>query len=215
MESVVLEGVRRTKIGTRYARRARAAGQLPAIVYGHGEEPESIALPAHEVVEELHHGTRVLGVKLEGTEYRYLIKAVQYNYLGTMPIHLDLMRVNVDEVVTVQVSIELRGKPKGVSDGGVLEQHLMELEVECTVAQIPATLRPSVVRLELGASLTVGDLDLPDGVKSAAPADERVATVKLPTEEVEEEEPAEEGATQPEMIGRGKKDDEESAEGGK
>ncbi len=215
MESVVLEGVRRTKIGTLYARRARAAGQLPAIVYGHGEEPESIALPAHEVGVELHHGARVLGVKLEGTENQYLIKAVQYDYLGKTPIHLDLMRVDVDEVVTVRVGIELRGKPKGVSDGGVLEQHLMELEVECQVAQIPDTLRPSVARLELGASLMVGDLELPDGVKSDVPADERVATVRLPVEEVEEEEPAEEGAAQPEVIGRGKKEDEEPAEGGK
>jgi len=212
METVVLEGVRRGRVGTRYARRDRAAGRLPGIIYGHGEEPEPIALSAHDVDVELHHGARVLTVDLDGKQTQYLIKAVQYDYLGTTPIHLDLMRVNLDEVVTVSIGIELRGTPQGVTDGGFLEQHLAQLEIECLVTQIPETLRPSVVRLGIGESLTVGDLELPEGVKATASADERVATVRLLVEETEEEEAGEEDAAQPEVIGRGKKEEEETAE---
>ena len=119
-------------------------------------------------------------------------------------------------MVTVEVGIELRGTPKGVAEGGVLEQHLAVVEVECRMIEIPDTLRPSVVSLGVGDSLLVKDLELPPGVKTTVPEDDRVASVRLLFEEVEEEKPAEEGAAQPEVIGRAKKEEEEgSAEGGK
>ena len=216
METVTLEGVRRTKVGTRHARRVRSAGKLPAVIYGHNEDPEAIVLPAHEAEVELHHGARVLNVRLDDKETRYLIKAVQYDHLGTTPIHLDLMRVDLQETVTVYVVMELRGTPRGVAEGCVIDQHLTELEVECLMTQIPETLRPSVVQLGIGDSLLVKGLELPPGVKTTAPEDEHVDTVRLLAEEVEEEKPAEEGAAQPEVIGRGKKEEEEeSAKGGK
>ncbi|HUU84559.1 MAG TPA: 50S ribosomal protein L25 [Phycisphaerae bacterium] len=216
METVTLEGVRRVRVGTRHARRIRNEGKLPAIIYGHGEAPESVALSAHEVEVELQHGARVLTVKLEEKETQYLIKSVQYDHLGTTPIHLDLMRVDVHETVTVEVGIELRGTPKGVADGGVLEQHLNSLEVECLMIAIPETLRPSVMPLGIGDSLLVKDLKLPPGVKTTVSPEERVATVRLLAVEVEEEEaPAAEEAAQPEVIGRGKKEEEETPKGGK
>lgn len=215
METATLKGTRRSKIGTRYARRLRAAGQLPAIIYGHGETPESIALPAHDTLVELHHGARILEVDVEGTKTKYLIKAVQYDHLGTAPVHLDLMRVNLDEEVTVQVGIEPRGTAKGLADGGVLELLLPMIEVRCLVRNIPETIRPNVTDLGVDDSLLIGDLELGEGVEATAAADDKVAIVRLLAEEAEEEEkPEGEEEAQPEVIGRAKKDD-EPAEGSK
>ncbi len=214
METVTLTATAREKIGTRYARRLREKGQIPAIVYGHGEDPEPIALSTHDLGVELQHGARVLELALGGKKSPFLIKDIQYDYLGTTPIHLDLMRVDLDETVTVRVGIELRGTPKGVADGGVLDQHMADIEVECMVTNIPDTLTPLVTHLGVGDSLLVKDLQCGFGVTPLADPDDRVATVTMLAAEPEEEEKAPEGeATQPEVIGKGKKEEEESAEG--
>ena len=214
MEMGILKGARRSRVGTIYARRLRAGGQLPAVIYGHGQDPEAIALPAHDVQVHLAHGAHVLQVDLDDRPSQYLIKAVQYDHLGTTPIHLDLMRVHVNEVVTVQVGIELWGTPRGASDGGILEQLLNELEVKCLVAQIPETLHPNVSHLGVGDSILVSDLELPEGVTPAVDGDAKVATVRLLAEEVEAE-GEEAKAAQPEVIGRAKKEEDEDAKGGK
>ena len=148
-------------MGTRYSRRERKAGRIPAIIYGHKEDPEPILLDAHDVGVELAHGVHVLSVELGGNERQYLIKEVQYDYLASAPVHIDLMRVDLDERVTVRIPVELRGVPKGVSEGGVLDQLLAEVEVECVVTQIPESFRPLVTGLGVGETLFVRDLDLP------------------------------------------------------
>ncbi len=210
MEITTLKSLPRDTIGTRAARALRAAGRLPAIIYGHGEAPESVSLLMRDVEEALARGARMLPVEVGGKGHQFLIKAVQYDHLDAAPIHLDLTRVSMDERVKVYVGIELRGVPKGVADGGVLDQHLAGIEVECLVASIPDTLHPLVTDLELGASLLVKDLELPDGVVPLADPEDRVATVRAVAEEVEAEEPEgdEKEAAVPERIGRIRKDDE-------
>ena len=213
MEATLIQAKRRTKFGTRVSRREREEGLIPSIIYGHGEEPESVSLPKKEVLGELAHGSRVLELDIEGKKSQYLIKSVQYDYLGTYPIHLDLMRVDADEKVKVSVGLELRGEPKGLSEGGILEQRLVSIDIECLVTQIPETLHPSVSHLELGESLTVADIEWPPGVVPLIDGDEKVATVRAPAAEVEDEEVAEgEEKAQPEVIGKPK---EESAEDSK
>ncbi|MFQ5414728.1 MAG: 50S ribosomal protein L25, partial [Phycisphaerae bacterium] len=142
---------------------------------------------------------------LDGVARSYLIKSVQYDHLGHEPIHVDLARVDMDERVTVNVGIELRGVPKGVSEGGVLDQQIADIEISCRVTDIPETLHPVVTALGLGESLLVKDLELPPGVTALAEPDARVATVRAPAAAVEEEAvsaEAEEAAAQPERIGR-------------
>jgi large subunit ribosomal protein L25 len=214
METTPLTAIPREGTGTKVARREREAGRLPAIIYGHKETPEPVTLLAHDIEVQLAHGARVLNVDLNGRQGQYLIKEVQYDYKGTTPIHLDLMRVDLNEQVRVVVAIELRGTPKGLSDGGVLEQNLNELEVECLVTQIPETLRPLISHLGVNETLLVKDLELPEGVKSLHDPEERVATVRVLAEEpeAEAEAVAEEEAAQPEVIGRRKEEAEESSE---
>lgn len=183
---------------------------MPTIIYGHGEAPESASLSTHDVQVALARGARTLRVELGGATTQYLIKEVQYDYLGDVPIHMDLARVSLDERVKVRVGIELRGLAKGISDGGMLDQHMVELAVECLVAEIPGTLHPSVTDLELSASLLVKDLELPPGVVALADPEERVATVRVLLEQPEAEEAeGEEGAAgaEPERIGRVRKED--------
>ncbi len=216
MEMITLKGERRKELGTRATKALRATGMIPVIIYGHGEAPETVSLPLHDVMVALAHGARTLQVKRGQTKNQYLIKDVQYDHLGNTPIHIDLTRVDLDERVKVRVGIELRGVPKGVAEGGVLDQYMADLEVECLVTEIPETLHPLVIELGLGDSLFVKDVELPAGVFALAEPDERVATVRTlaeaPEPEVSEE--AEEKTGQPEVIGRVRKEEEEGGKGG-
>lgn len=217
MELTTLKAELRTTMGTRVARAMRKAGRLPAVIYGHGEAPETISMSFAEVESSLVHGARTLSVEVRGKSQQYLIKAVQYDHLGDRPIHMDLARVDLDEKVKVRVGIELRGVPEGVSQGGLLDQHLADLEIECIVTEIPETLHPLVTHLGLGDSLLVKDLELPPGVTALASPEERVATVRAALEEATEDDEAEEGAgtAEPERIGRVRKDEEEDKGKGK
>ena len=213
MEQTVLKATPREERGKKRARRQRAAGVMPAIIYGHGEAPEAVALDAHDVLLELQHGARVLTVEVAGKSAQCLLKAVQYDHLGTQPIHLDLMRVDLTEKVRVKVGLELRGTPKGIAEGGVLENPVNQIEVECLVTDIPETLHPNVKHLGVGDVLLAKDLVLPPGVTLITDPEERIAAVRVLAEEVVAP-TAVEGVepTQPEVITRGKVEEAEEAE---
>ncbi len=212
METVSLKADKRDPHGKRLARRLREDGKLPAIIYGHGEAPEAVTLDRHDVVVALHHGARTLELNMGGRKNAYLIKEVQYDHLGAVPIHMDLMRVDLTEKVRVRVGIELRGTPKGVSEGGVLDQLMADIEVECVVTAIPETLHPLVSHLHLNEALLVKDLALPAGVTAVPGPEERVAMVREAAAHVAEIAEAvtagEEAPQQPEVIARGKKEEE-------
>jgi large subunit ribosomal protein L25 len=158
----------------------------------------------------------MLQVEVAGKTQPYLIKEVQYDHLGSTPIHLDLARVKLDERVRVKVGVEPRGVPKGVSEGGVLELYMGEIEVECLAVEIPDTLHPLVNHLTLGQALLVRDLQLPPGVVALAGPDDRVAAVRLlavapePTPAVAA--PEGEAPAEPERIGRVRKEEEPEEE---
>jgi len=208
MQAMTLKGDRRTGLGKRPSRKLRETGSLPVIIYGHGETPEAITLSRHDVEVALSHGARTLAVAVGGETRQYLIKEVQYDYLGHAPIHLDLARVDLHERVRVKVGIELRGVPKGVSEGGVLDQYLADIEIECTVIDIPETIHPLVSHLTLGQSLLVKDIPLPPGVVAVTNGEDRVATVRALAEAPTTEAPVEgEVVAEPELITRGKKEE--------
>jgi len=206
MEQAVLRYQTRPSAGTRASRRLRDRGCIPVVIYGHGEPPELISVDRHDLEVELIHGQRTLALDRDGSTVRYLIKEVQYDHLGIRPLHVDLMRVDLDERVTVSVALELRGVPRGVSEGGVLEQTLSELEVECLALEIPDTLHPLVTHMGVGDVLYARDVALPAGVTLVTPPDERVATVRMLAEEVAVEAPAE-GPAEPELIGRAREEE--------
>ena len=215
MENLTLKSEPRRALGTRAARKLRETGRVPVVIYGHDQPPEAVSLALHEVELALTHGAHMLRVDVAGDTRQYLIKDIQYDHLGHTPIHLDLTRVALDERVKVRVGIELRGIPRGVSEGGVLDRHMADLEVECLVTDIPETLHPIVTELGLGESLLVKDLKLPAGVAALADPEDRVATVSalMVAPEVEEVEEIKEEEAEPEVIGRARKEDQTAGAG--
>jgi len=210
MEIPTVKADSRKAAGSRAAARLRRAGKLPGIVYGHKQDTVAVIMDRHDMEQHLEHGTHLLQVELGGKTQPCLIKDVQYDHLGSTPVHVDLARVDLNERVKVRVPIELRGHPKGVAEGGMLRQELSDLEVECLVVSIPEKVRIDVSHLALHEVLYVKDLKLEAGLKATKDPDTVVATVRLP--QVQVEAPVEGapvvGAAEPEVIAKGKVEEE-------
>ena len=211
VEAVVLKAERRQQSGTRSARKLREAGKVPAIIYGHQQEPAAVQMNYHDLALELHHHHKLLEVLLEGKKVQTLVKDVQYDHLGDKVIHVDLTRVSLDERVQVMVPIALRGTPAGASEGGVLEKMISEIELECQVTSIPEEIRVPVNHLQVEETITAGELELPEGARLITEADLPVVTVTVMAEEEEAEEAVAEAEDEPEVIS--KKPSEEESEG--
>lgn len=209
--SEVLHVQERTAVGTRNNRRLRKAGRLPAVLYGHGQEPLSLSLAAEEVDASLRHGAKV--VDLDGAASgQALLQEVQWDTFFQHVLHVDLLRIEAGEVVTVTVPVETRGEAPGSHEGGVVETLVHELQIEVTPANVPDKLHLNINQLELDGSLTVADIeDLPDGAKVLAETD-KVLVHCVARAEAPEEEEALAGVAEPEVIGQ--KAEEEGNEGG-
>jgi len=208
-KTLLLEAQIREHTGSKAAAQVRKQGRIPAIVYGHKQDPIAISLDAHDFAEGLHHGHRLMDVKVEGQTQKMMLKDLQYDYLGRKIIHADLIRVDVTETVRVTVPIELRGVAQGTHEGGIVEEHADRLAVECLVTNMPETIVVSVKEVGVGDVLHAGDLALPDGVTLVSSPETIVITCHLvaaakTTEELEEEAP-----TAPEVIGEKKAESEE------
>ncbi len=210
MELASLKGESRTVAGSRAAARLRKSGKVPGIVYGHGETPLPVMVSLHDLEQLLHHGAHLLELDLSGNKHRVLIKEVQYDHLGMTPVHVDLARVSLEDRVKVTVSLEFRGTPKGVKEGGILDQTVSDLEIECLVTEIPERIRIDVSEMAIGDSLHISDVVLPAGVRALGSPEVVVCTVRAPvTEEAAAAAPEGEGPAEPELIGRKEKAEEE------
>lgn len=212
--SLPLKAQIREQAGSKHAVKVRKSGRIPAIVYGHKEEPVAISLDAHNFMEGLHHSQRLMDVQIGKNKQTVIIKDLQYDYLGKNIIHVDLMRVDATERIKVSVPIELKGTAKGSHEGGIIEKHSDHLEIECMATNIPESIIVSVKELGVGDVVHAGEIELPEGTKLVSPADMLViachlVTVAKTTEEIEEETPA-----GPEVIGEAerKKEEEEGEE---
>jgi large subunit ribosomal protein L25 len=217
-ETVVLKANVREQSGTRNSVALRKQGQLPAIVYGHKKEPVAITLNAHEFLDSLHHGNRIFDVDVAGAKDTLLVKDLQYDYLGDTVIHADLMRVDLNERVKVEVMIKLIGTAVGTHTGGIIEEIMNRVEVECAVRDIPEFLPIDIKGLELEKTLRAGEIELPAGFTLVTDPNVGVVgcheskAVIAEEEVVEGEEGVEgvEGAAEPEVITE-KKEEEESS----
>jgi len=210
-KTFVLKAEPREQTGSKHAAKVRSKGKIPAIIYGHKQEPVAVALDAHDFVEGLHRGHRLVDLKLGRKKEKMLVKDLQYDHLGKNIIHADLMRVDVTETVKVAVPIELKGEAKGAHEGGIVEEHTDRLEVECKVSDIPDSIVVWVKELGVGDSLHAGDVELPEGIKLASDPELVLATCHLvaaakSTEEIEAEAPV-----APEVIGEEKQAEEEAS----
>ncbi len=210
-KTLSLEAQIRPQTGSKAAGAVRMKGRIPAVLYGHQKQPVAVSVDAHQFMEGLHHGLRLVDVSIDGQTETAIIKALQYDHLGREVIHADLMRVDVTEQIKVVVPIELKGVPKGQQEGGVLSAHVDRIEVQCLVVNIPQSIVISVKELGVGESIHARDVQLPEGVTLVTAAEVLVASCQVvaetkTTEEVEAETPA-----APEVITE-KKEAEEGAE---
>jgi len=218
MSVIVIKGERRDNVGKGGARKARAAGLIPGVLYGHGVDPIAVSVNSREFETSLRShkgGNAIFNLSVAGTEYASLVREVQYDPITHDILHLDFLHISLDEEVTVKVAVHLTGTAVGVKEGGgILEGIMREVEVRCLPTDIPGSIDIDVTHLNIGESVHVRDLSVPSGAIISGP-DDTVATVVPPT--VMEEKPADEAAAEapaegegePEVIAKGKKEDEE------
>src|SRR5262245_1309324 len=214
MAVIPLGGTRRDKLGKGGARKARAAGQIPGVLYGHGKEPVPVSVGARDFDLALRGhkgGNPIVNLAVAGGEYTALIRDVQYDPLTHDILHLDFQHISLTETIEVKVSVHLTGLPVGVKDGGgILETILREIEVRCLPTAIPPSIEVDVSHLNIGDSVHVREISVPD-VTVLNDDGETIATVVPPTvmEEKAPEAAAVEGApAEPEVIAKGKKEEE-------
>jgi large subunit ribosomal protein L25 len=213
-KTFTMEAQVRKRVGSQESVKLREQGRIPAIVYGHKQEPQAISFDAHDFVEGLHHGHRLMDVVVDGETQTVIIKDLQYDYLGRDVIHIDLIRVDVTERIKVSVPIELKGTAQGTHEGGMIEEHVDSLDVEVVVSAIPDSLLVQIKDVCIGDSLHARDVELPEGVTLASPEDTLIVTCHMKAaaksaEELEEAEgEAEAGDASPEVITERKEEDE-------
>jgi large subunit ribosomal protein L25 len=201
-ESVVLVAEKRDTRGTRQARKLRAQGGVPAVVYGHKEETVSVTVNSGDLLSAIRHGARVVDLQSEGKLQKAQIAELQWDHLGHDVLHVDFRRIAADERIHVTVPVEVRGIAPGVTAGGILDQPIHTLSIECTALNIPESIRVNVNELQLGGAIHVRDLHLPADVKALADPDAIVVHVTAPQAEPEAATAAAAEQAEPEVIGR-------------
>jgi large subunit ribosomal protein L25 len=219
MASTQLSATPREGTGKGSARSLRASGRIPAIIYGHGRDPQALAVDNRELeklLSRISAESTVIELSMDGKTAKTLIREIQRHPFKRQILHVDFQELVAGEKITVRLPIILAGVPDGVrQDGGVLDQPLRELEVEVDPANIPNHIDIDVTALKIGDSIHVRDIKLPEGVEVVTEADSAVCVVSAPRAVVETVVPEEEAATtlEPEVIRKAKTDeDEEEAE---
>lgn len=194
-------------------RRLRQAGFTPAVLYGEGgKDSVSLSIPTKQVEAAIRHGSHI--VKLEGkVNTDALIKDVQWDMLGRDVLHIDFTSIDLKEAITVSLSVELVGDAPGTKLGGVVKQLVKEIEIECPANALPDKIEVRINDLELNQTISASDLVLPEGAKVVGDANDGIVQCVEPAAQVEEDEAAEPGAAEPEVIGRKADDEEAAAEG--
>ncbi|MEM6551541.1 MAG: 50S ribosomal protein L25 [Planctomycetota bacterium] len=206
-ETPTLSAEARAKTGSRYARRLRDEGKLPAVVYGHGEGPVSLTLDAKTFGELLDTHAHLINLDIDGKAEPCLIRDVQFDHLHRYPVHADFTRVNLSEKVSVDVELVFSGEPEALKQAGsVLNQEMTALTVLCRADAIPDEIRVDISELTADHALTVSQIALPDGVSTEVDGDQAVATIAQ-VKAAPEPDTEDAGDAEPEVIEKGKADD--------
>lgn len=175
----------RDDLGKGAARKLRAAGRIPAVVYGNGEGAQSLSLDGREVnrlFANISIDNTVIHLTVDDAKpVRVLVREVQRHPWRSEILHVDFFQVRAGETVTVEVPVRLSGTAAGVREGGVLDQTLYDLAVRCRVDRIPEAIDIDVSGLNVGDTLYVSDLSLPEGVETDVEGERVVVSVTPPT----------------------------------
>jgi large subunit ribosomal protein L25 len=220
-KSATIEAAPRNATGKGAARAARRSGRIPAILYGHGEASVPLTVDAHSF-ERLQHEVSVentlIDLALEGqVPMKVLVREVQRHPYRDLVLHVDFFHISMQEKLTVEVPVVLIGTARGVRLNGGIQDHAMrEIEVLCLPSDIPEKIEVDVSELDIGDSVRVGDIHVPN-VQILADAEQAIVTIVPPTviEEAAPEAVAEAEGVEPEVIAKGKEEEEAEAALGK
>lgn len=219
MATASLSATTRTSTGKGVARKLRAAGKVPGVVYGHAREPLSLELDNRELMrllDKIAAASTVIDLSIDGTSRKTLIREIQRHPLKPGIVHVDFLELVAGEKVTVSLRIAFEGTPIGVrNDGGIFEETLHEVEIEVDPSSIPDRLSVDVSELHIGHSLHVSDIKLPEGVELLTDPGVTICLISAPKEEAA---PAAADAAaapaEPELIRKPKEGDEEGEAAG-
>src|SRR5918997_4385118 len=191
-DNVDLQAQERYERGKNAARRLRASGMTPAVLYGEGNEAggsTALAVPTKIVDYTLHHfGDNALyNIAIDGDASTARVVDAQRDPVSGLLIHVDFAPVNMREIIEVTVPLHVTGDAPGVDEGGVLQQVAYEIQVETLPGDIPQEVTLDVSGLGMNENLTLGDLTLPSGVELLSDPEEVAATVTQPTEITDED----------------------------
>lgn len=216
MKPLPLKAYPRDAVGRNQVKHRRAAGRVPAIIYGHRMTPKPVEVVETDLTHLLHQtGGEValvdLSIEGESEPHLTLIKEVQHHPLSQRVLHVDFQAVVADEPVTVAVPVETVGEARGVKEGGVLEHIRHELTIRVLPRALPEMLTVDVANLGVDESITVADMTPPEGVEILEDPDVvvvLVAALRTATEEAGAAAVEGEEAAEPEVIARGKESEE-------
>lgn len=211
MTELTLKAKKRTEFKRSVSRQLRVAGNIPGIYYGHGEEP--IAIQASELSlrpilfsSEAH----IINLEVEGGDkvLNCILKDVQYDPIHNRPIHFDLIALKEGETIELEVTVKLNGTAIGIKNGGILQHSLHKLDIECLPQNIPSHIDIDITNLDVGDSVRVSDIKM-EGIVILNDENASIVSVVTPTVEKVEEPVVTEAATaEPEVIAKGKKEEE-------
>lgn len=215
MESQTLEAFERKDLKKSAAGRLRREGKIPAIVYG-SKDPKPVAVVMSEFERKFHTVSEntIITLDLGKEKHDVLVKDYQEDTIRGFITHIDFYEIEKNRVLRTNIPIEIVGSAVGVKEGGVLEELLHEIEVECLPKDIPETFTINIEEMQIGDTIHVGDIEVPAGVKLLTSEDQVLVTVTTMKEELpeEEEEAAEEGEEAAAEEGEGEESEEESEE---
>lgn len=210
-QKIVLEATKRSIIG-KQVRALRRAGKMPAVMYGKHIEPVPLAMDEKEANQTLSRlgSSNLISLMVDGKEHVVLLRDKQRNFIRGGLIHVDFLAVSMTETLRTQVRIELTGIAPAVTDlNGILVIGLTEVEIECLPKDLPEVLKTDIAKLtRIGSALHVRDLVSPEGVTILTNPGEMVVNVTLPAGE-ESALAAEAAGNEPEVMEKGKKEEEE------
>ena len=213
MEKVVLEASERKSVKKSFRKTQRKNGRIPGVFYSMSIKPVSIDVAENAIKSLVFTSeTHLIGLKVNNEEFDCIIKDVQFDPVTDRIVHFDLLGLTSGEKFTLEVPLIAKGSAIGVKDGGVLQQHLYKLEIECLPANIPLHLEIGVTNLKIGDSIHVSDLKF-ENIEILNQPTTVVVSVNHP--KIEKEPTPEEVAevpAEPEVIGKGKGEEEEEAE---
>ena len=218
MATANLNAKARTDRGKGVARKLRQSGQIPAIIYGHSREPQSLTIDTRELerlLERVAAASTVIDLSIDGRSARTLIREIQRHPVKRSILHVDFQELVAGEKVTVSIPLVFTGSAQGVRDGGILDQVMHELTIRVDPSNIPNHVDVDVTPLVIGHSIHVSELQIPEGVEVLDDEDATVCTVSAPRAS---ETPAAgvavvpEAAPEPELIRKTKEGEEEGGE---